>query len=98
MPRRLALLLGPFALAALPGCFYLHTRSTLDTDLDKTTLGSKVGESHHQGILWAVAWGDAGTKAAAENGGIKVINHADQEMLMVFFGAYYRYTTIVYGD
>jgi hypothetical protein len=48
--------------------------------------------------LWLVAWVDAGTKAAAKNGDIVVIKHADQEMLFVLFGLYFRITTVVYGD
>ncbi len=98
MPRRLAACFAALALAALPGCLYLHIRTPLDTNLDRTTLGSKTGESRLESVLYLVAWGDAGTKAAAENGGITTVHHADQEMLLVLFGAYYRHKTIVYGD
>ena len=45
-----------------------------------------------------VAWGDAGTKAAAENGGITTILHADRKDFSILGGLYYEYTTIVYGN
>jgi hypothetical protein len=80
------------------GCFYVGVTAPLDTDLDKTTLGSKTGKSTAQSIMWLVAWGDAGTKAAAENGNITVINHMDTQIFSVFFGIYSKNTTIVYGD
>ncbi|MCI0587953.1 MAG: TRL-like family protein [Planctomycetes bacterium] len=98
MPRRLAPCLASLALAVLPGCLYSHIRFPLDTNLDRTNLGSKTGESQLESTLYLVAWGDAGTRKAAENGGITTIHHADQEMLLVLFGLYYRHRTIVYGD
>ena len=49
-------------------------------------------------ILWAAAWGDSGTAAAAKNGGITTVNHMDREFFSVFFGMYTETTTIVYGD
>ena len=82
----------------LTGCLYYNVSSPLDTDLDETQLGSKVGQSQAQSILWAVAWGDAGTQAAARDGDITTIRHADQNGLWVLFGLYIRQTTIVYGD
>ena len=69
-----------------------------DKNYDKTELGTKVGKSSLQSILWFVSWGDAGTRAAAENGAIEIIRHADVEYFMVFLGFYTRITTVVYGD
>ena len=80
------------------GCAYMDVRRPLDMDFDKTELGTKEGQSHARCILWLVAWGDGGTKAAAENGGIKVIRHADYEMFVLLFGLYSRMSTVVYGD
>jgi len=80
------------------GCAYMDVRRPLDMDYNNTELGSKVGQAHSRSILWLVAWGDAGTKAAADNGGIKVIKHADYEMFVVLFGLYSRMSTILYGD
>ncbi len=80
------------------GCLYSNVRMPLDEDFDKTTLGNKVGKSEAQSVLWLVAWGDAGTQAAAEDGDIKVINHADIEFLSILFGLYSKRTTILYGE
>ena len=90
---RLALLAVPL----LAGCF-INVKIPLDTDLDRTRLGDKVGESSAQSVLWLVFWGDAGTQAAAQQGGITTINHADQQFFTILFGVYSRETTIVYGD
>jgi len=61
-------------------------------------LGGKEGKSSYQSIFWLVAWGDAGTAAAAEEGEITVLNHIDMEIFSILFGLYYKETTIVYGD
>ncbi len=81
----------------LNGCLFIHVKSPLDTNLDKTVLGNKIGKSSYQSILWLVAWGDAGAGAAAKNGGITELNHMDIEYFTIFFGTYYKATTIVYG-
>jgi hypothetical protein len=86
------------ALLSSTGCVYMNVRQPLDTDLQNTDLGSKVGESDAQAILGLVAWGDAGTRAAAKNGGITTIKHADQETFAILGIVYTRVTTIVYGD
>lgn len=90
------------ALLILPmlsgGCLYSHVRHPLDTDLQDTQLGARRGEATARSILWLVAWGDAGTQAAAENGQIKTLRHMDTEILFIFFGLYASTTTIVYGD
>jgi len=70
----------------------------LDTDVKETVLGSKIGKSQSQSILWLVAWGDAGTAAAAKNGNIKKITHLDLEYYSVLFGLYSQRQTIAYGD
>lgn len=83
---------------ALPSCIYADVTIPLDTDLDKTTLGAKTGEAQVQSVLWLFAWGDAGTKAAAANGNITTINHADQRVFSILWGLFSRQTTVVYGD
>jgi len=80
------------------GCAYLHIQRPLDTNFDATQLGLKEGRSSSYSILWIIAWGDAGTKAAAKQGGIKIIRHADTEIKSVFLGSYTRITTVIYGD
>ncbi len=97
MKRTLAAVLG-LAVLLLPGCVYAHVKQPLDTDLQATRLGSKVGKASNHAVLWLVAWGDASTQAAAQHGGITTINHADSEWLSVLWFVYGRQTTIVYGD
>ncbi len=80
------------------GCVYTHVTMPLSTELNKTELGHKQGESSTYSVLWLFAWGDAGTAAAARNGGINVLTHMDREVQSVLFGIYTRTTTIVYGD
>ena len=82
----------------MSGCIYMKVQRPHDKNYDKTELGTKIGKSSLQSILWCVSWGDAGTRTAAENGGIRVIRHADAEYYMVFMGLYARVTTVVYGD
>lgn len=86
------------AVLCLQACAYSHVQRPLDTDYDSTSLGSKVGRAHIQSVLWLFAWGDAGSKAAADNGGITVIKHADTESTIILFGLYSKFTTVVYGE
>lgn len=95
--RRLTLLLVLLLLPAA-GCLYAHYRTPLDTNLENTRLGDKVGTSERRAILWLFLWGDAGTSAAARNGGLRVIHHADREVLSVLFGLYFRERLILYGE
>lgn len=82
----------------LQGCIYSHIQRPLDTDYDNTSLGTKIGRAHTQSVLWLFAWGDGGSKAAAENGGITTIMHADTEYKVILFGLYSKVTTVVYGN
>ncbi len=75
----------------------ISIRTPLDTNLDETKLGDKVGRAHWQSILGLVAWGDSGVAAAAKDGGITTATHADQEMLAILFFVYYRQTTVLHG-
>lgn len=94
--RRLLLLALPLLAT---GCVYTRVTVPLDEDVDATILGDKVGRSSYESVLWIAAWGDAGTQAAAEEGGISVIRHADTEILSVLGGfLYFRQTTILYGE
>jgi hypothetical protein len=91
-------ILASTLLSLLSGCVYSNIRFPLDEDLWKTELGSKVGTSSSYSVAWLVAWGDAGVKKAAENGGITVVNHMDMGIESYPFGLYVRRDTIVYGD
>ena len=89
------------ALLAVPlstACVYSHITTPLDLDLDRTRLGDKVGVAEWQSVLGLVAWGDAGTQAAAKQGGLTQINHADLETLIILAIVYHRETTILYGE
>ena len=97
--RALRIILTTVVLAVLvSGCFYAHVVTPLDRNVDKTNLGQKTGKALSYSLLWVAAWGDAGTAAAAKNGGITTVNHMDMELFSVFFGIYTETTTIVYGD
>lgn len=80
------------------GCAYTNINRPLDSNFNNTELGGKVGRADSRIAIWLFAWGDSGAHAAATNGGIKVIKHADTEIYSIFFGAYTRITTVVYGD
>lgn len=92
---RIALLLTSLLLS---GCIYSNVQRPLGTEFNKTELGEKTGRSSSYSVLWLVAWGDAGTKAAADEGKIKVIRHADLQVFSLLFGLYSKVSTVVYGD
>lgn len=80
------------------GCAYVNIRTPFDTDLNRTDLGSKKGFATDYSLLWLVSWGDASYAAAAKNGDITVLKHADQEMQQILLGLYTRWRVVVYGD
>jgi hypothetical protein len=80
------------------GCMYTHVRFPMDTDFQETRLGEKQGRARYHAVLWLVAWGDAGSQAAARQGELTTIRHADREIFALLFGLYMRHTTVVYGD
>ncbi len=82
----------------LSGCVYTNIQRPLGTEFNETELGEKTGNSKTYSLLWLFAWGDGGTKAAATNGKIKVIRHADTKVLSILFGLYSEVSTVVYGD
>jgi TRL-like protein family len=95
--KRWSASLAVVLLLSLPGCVYTHITTPLDIDLQDTDLGDKTGRSEFQSVMWLVSWGDAGTEAAAMDGKITTLKHADTEILSILLGLYYRQTTIVYG-
>ena len=88
------------AVAALAanGCLYLNATYPLDTNMNRTPVGTKRGEASAHSVLWLIAWGDAGTQAAARNGDITIIHNADDKDMVILGGVYARRSTIVYGD
>ncbi len=85
-------------MATMTGCVYTHVTMPLSTELSKTELGHKQGDSSMYTLLWLFAWGDAGAAAAAKKGGVTVLTHMDREFEMLLFGVYSRVTTVVYGE
>ncbi len=97
-PVLATLLLTASTLLSQTGCMYSDLRLPLDEDVDRTELGSKVGRADAYSIMFLVSWGDAGTAAAADHGGIKNIRHLDIEYKVILWGLYLRRTTIAYGE
>lgn len=97
MLRKLFASLLLLSTSTLQGCLFANVTTPLDTDLNNTVLGDKKGESSNYAVLGLVAWGDGGTKAAAEQGGITTLTHADQRIYQVLWGVFTKRTTIVYG-
>lgn len=99
MKRRLILvLLLILALLPAPACVYMNVKIPLDTDLHDTELGTKVGTADSHAVLLLAAWGDSGMQAAAKDGDIRLLRHADVEYLVVLGIVYMRQRTVVYGD
>ena len=73
-------------------------KAPLDVDYDDTRVTGKKGTASCINVLGLVAVGDASARAAAEDGNISRIEHADYEMLSVLVGIFSKYTTIVYGE
>jgi hypothetical protein len=97
--RRFAAILGGLLLAAqLTGCVYSAAVTPLDENVQETELGAKTGRASVYIVAWLFAWGDAGVAAAANNGGLKVVNHLDVERRIFLFGLFTEITTIAYGD
>lgn len=76
---------------------YTDVKAPLDVDANNTAVTGKKGTASTMNILGIVATGDASIKAAAEDGGITRVEHADYEYFNVLF-VFSKYTTIVYGQ
>tara|TARA_R110002094_G_scaffold153245_7_gene140786 strand:+ start:1471 stop:1764 length:294 start_codon:yes stop_codon:yes gene_type:complete len=96
--KKVLLSFSALACLSLQGCVLTNIQVPLDTDLQDTDLGDKTGESSYMSILGLVAWGNAGTQAAAADGNITTLKHADQQIFSILWGIYYRQTTVVYGN
>jgi hypothetical protein len=98
-------LFGLFILAALfAGCAtqtpigLIITDNTLPLQVgDASAKCTKVGTATSQSYLAMVAVGDSSIDAAAKNGGITKINHADWKVKNML-GIIGEYTTTVYGE
>ncbi len=95
---RIALMMAAVSVLFVSGCAYVNVKTPYDADLNQTTLGPKTGMAQAHSVLWLFAWGDASYAAAAKNGGITTMQHADQEVFTVLFGLYSRWRVVVYGE
>ncbi|MCL5270163.1 MAG: TRL-like family protein [bacterium] len=80
-----------------PGFIVSSIQAPIDTDADQTPVSTRQGEASSMSILGLVAVGDASIKTAAEEGGLKKIDHVDYRYLNVLF-IFQKFTTIVYGE
>lgn len=98
MTRSILSLLAACSILLASGCAYTNIRGPYDINIDNTDFGTKVGRASNYSVLWLVAWGDAGYKAAADDGGITLMKHSDYQFKQYLLGFYAKQTTIVYGD
>ena len=81
-----------------PAYLYADHYAPLDTNFNNTQIaGLRKGESSVTNILGLISYGDAGALAAAEDGEISRIHHADYRFKNIL-GIWSKYTTIVYGE
>ena len=79
------------------GVAFTQFGAPLDVDFQNTDMsGMKKGTAETISILGLFATGDASSKAAAENGQISKIVHADYEYFNIL-GIFQKTTVIVYG-
>ena len=76
---------------------YSDVSAPIDTDMDAQPLGAKTGRASTKQVLSLFAWGDASIQAAAANGKITKINHADYHYTN-YLGIYTKFTMIVTGN
>lgn len=79
------------------GMAFSQFDAPLDVDFQNTDMsGVKKGTADTTSILGLFAFGDASSQAAAQNGGITKIVHADYEYFNIL-GIVQKTTVIVYG-
>lgn len=79
------------------GLAYSQFAAPLDVDFQNTDMsGMKKGTADATSILGLVAWGDVSSQAAAQNGGITKIIHADYEYSNILY-IFQKTTVVVYG-
>lgn len=79
------------------GYAFSQMKAPLDIDFNNTNLsGMNRGTAEVMNVLGLFTFGDASAKAAAENGRISTIVHADYEHFNIL-GLFQKTTVIVYG-
>jgi hypothetical protein len=92
------LLSGCYISPVVPPTGALYTNYSAPQSVGaRGSLGQKTGKAQAKSILGMVSWGDASVSAAAREGGINKINHADYDFFNLL-GIYQSYATVVYGD
>lgn len=77
---------------------FTNVRAPLSLEYASTPMQNvKTGAASSYSILGLAAWGDISLAAAARQGGLKTIHHADYDYLNVF-GIYQKTTLLVYGE
>ena len=96
------------AVAAGSGCAYrapvvpafgmgVHaTSQPMDVEFNATKIRRPSGEASCVSVLGLWSRGDASIRAAAEQGNIRLVYHADSRFVNVL-GIYQKHTTVVYG-
>lgn len=79
------------------GGIYSSVDAPLSVDHNKTTVTAKQGEASAVCILGMFSFGDVSTQTAAENGGLKTIQHLDYKYFNVL-GIYQKTTVIAHGE
>ena len=79
------------------GAVFSNTQAPLDVNYDNTELGQKSGSASAYNVLGLFAFGDASTQAAARDGRLSKINHADYAYLNFLF-IFQKTTVTVYGE
>ena len=111
MRLTIALLVATFVCALLVGCagfvwapvvpppalVITSYDAPLDTNLDNTPMEQRKGTSSCINVLGLVSIGDASVRAAAKDGNITRVQHADYNFFNVL-GVFSKYTTVVYGE
>ncbi len=92
---------GMIQAPVVPPFGFLYTNFTSPLELNSCggkDLGTKKGESSATAWFGFVAYGNAGIDAAVKNGGLKQVKHFDYKYKNYLFGAYAKFTVVVYGD
>jgi len=80
------------------GAAFNFTSAPMNLDLRDTGLGSKRGEASCIGILGGlVSFGDSSIHAAAKDGRLTTVHHADSKITNVLT-LFFSHTTVVYGN
>ena len=89
---------GGCAMVSSPVNEAIFTSVEWGTQVPEDTVGSKTGTASCTSLFGLFATGDASVQAAAADGNITLLKHADQRILAILGLVYYRQTTVVYGD